>query len=438
MPLTLIRGRHRKRPTSSLRVALLGTRGVPARYGGFETAVEEVGRRLVEAGHDVTVYCRTGNSSQTPEPAEHLGMKLVHLPAVRKSSLETLSHTFFTALHLLFQRRYDAYVLCNAANSPVLPLLRLKGTPIAVHVDGLEWRRSKWGPVGQRYYRIAESLSVRWADALIADAFGIQCYYHDEFGAITDGIAYGAPILDPGSDKLAEFDLKPRRYHLVVARFEPENHVHLMIEGYLESGAEDPLVVVGSSPYSDTYVARLEALAARSDKVHLVGGVWDQALLDQLYANSLTYLHGHSVGGTNPSLLRAMGAGAHTIAYDVVFNREVAGPDADYVTDVAGVAKAVAAAEADRQRATAAGRALKRRAESLYQWDAVADDYARLCARLADGASQRGLYTGHRSPTSPWRRGRTPVIEVPETRAVGPRPSLSDVGSRTTSQPTNV
>lgn len=412
----MVFARFARRRTSAdgpLRIALLGTRGVPARYGGFETALDEIGRRLVEAGHDVTVYCRTGNSGQSPEPRTHLGMKLVYLPAVKKSALETLSHTFLTAFHLLTRPRYDAYVLCNAANSPALPLLRLRGTPVAVHVDGLEWRRSKWGPVGQKYYRIAEALSVRWADALIADAYGIQCYYKDEFGAVTDGIAYGAPIVDPGTDKLAEVGVEPGRFHLVVARFEPENHVHLMIEGYLASHAQDPLIVVGSSPYSDEYVESLQALAARSDKVHMIGGVWDQDLLDQLYANATTYLHGHSVGGTNPSLLRAMGAGAHTVAYDVVFNREVAGPDAAYAADAAGVAAAIDAAEADRDAARAAGQALKERASRLYRWDDVARDYADLCARMARGESQRGLYTGRRATASPWRKDRTPEIDLP-------------------------
>lgn len=405
---------------------MLGTRGAPARYGGFETAVEEVGRRLVDAGHDVTVYCRTGNSGQTPEPTCYEGMRLVHLPAVKKSALETLSHTFYSALHLLFQPRYDAYVLCNAANAPMLPLLRLRGTPTAVHVDGLEWRRSKWGPVGRRYYRIAESLSVRWADALIADAYGIQCYYQDEFGAITDGIAYGAPLIEPGSDQLHELGLEPRQFHLVVARFEPENHVDLMIEGYLASEAVYPLVVVGSSPYSDDYNAKVQALADTSDKVHLVGGVWDQNLLDQLYANCLSYLHGHSVGGTNPSLLRAMGAGAHTIAFDVVFNREVAGPDAEFAASPHDIAAAIDRAEADPVKAAAAGRALVRRASENYRWDDVADAYGDLCAALARGGSQRGLYTGRRNPASPWKGHHTPTVTLPTeeapTRHVPARP----------------
>lgn len=398
-----------------LRIALMGTRGVPARYGGFETAIDEVGQRLVAQGHDVTVYCRTGNSGENPAPREYLGMTLVHLPAVRNKQLETLSHTFLSALHAVFRAdRFDAAVVCNSANAFALPLLAAKRIPVAVHVDGLEWRRTKWGRVGRQYYRIAEALSVRWADALIADAYGIERYYDDEFGARTDGIAYGAPDLaDVGDDLLHEVGVEKDSFHLVVARFEPENHVDLIIEGYLRSNAKLPLVVVGSTPYPSEHSARIDELAAQSDRVRLLGGVWDQRLLDQLYAGALTYLHGHSVGGTNPSLLRAMGAATATIAYDIVFNREVAGEFALYAGTPGEFAAAIDEAEADLGHTHGAGQQLAERARHRYSWDDVAEAYSRLCAHLANGASQRGLFTGRRSVTSAWRDGRTPWIEVP-------------------------
>lgn len=415
-----------------LRIALMGTRGAPARYGGFETAVEEVGRRLVEQGHDVTVYCRTGNSGEKVDPATYAGMRLVHLPALRHRVFETLSHTALSALHALVSRRYDAAVVCNSANALALPLLRAKGVPVAVHVDGLEWRRTKWGLLGRQYYRIAESLSVRWADALIADAYGIERYYDDEFGARTRGIAYGTPDMSHvGTDQLASLGVQPGRYHLVVARFEPENHVDLMIEGYLRSDAELPLLVVGSTPYPSEHSARIEELAATNDRVHLLGGVWDQNLLDQLYAGALTYLHGHSVGGTNPSLLRAMGGATQTVAYDVVFNREVAGPHALYAGSAGEVAAALAECEADPEGTAEHGRALAQRAAERYDWDQVARDYAQLCGELAAGESQRGLFTGRRSGSSAWRHGRTPWIAVPEPADAAPAPAPLEIADAT-------
>ncbi|MGH8976817.1 MAG: DUF1972 domain-containing protein, partial [Acidimicrobiia bacterium] len=179
-----------------MKIAMVGTRGVPARYGGFETCVEEVGSRLSAAGHEVVVYCRTNSSEDPARPKEYKGMSLVHRPALKKRSLETLSHTALSVGHLMTHPA-DAVLLFNAANAPMLPALRTRGLPVATHVDGLEWKRAKWPPLGRKYYRIAESLAVRWSDALIADAHGIREYYDNEFGAPTELITYGAPIIDP-------------------------------------------------------------------------------------------------------------------------------------------------------------------------------------------------------------------------------------------------
>ena len=360
-----------------MRIALLGTRGVPARYGGFETAVEEVGRRLADRGHRVVVYCRTTPGGE--RPSRHLGMDLVHLPAARKRALETLSHSALSVAHLLAHRADAAFVF-NSANSPLLPALRAARIPTATHVDGLEWKRAKWGPVGQRYYRVAESLAVRWSDALIADAQGIADYYQGEFGAPTTLLAYGAPLIDPGSDRLAELGLTPGEYHLVVARFEPENHVDVITEGYVRSAARKPLVIVGSAPYSDAYTARVHAAA--DGRVRFLGGVWDQDQLDQLYAHSYTYLHGHSVGGTNPSLLRAIGAGAAVLAYDVDFNREVVAESGRFFISPADVAALVEAAEADPAAVAQCGRRARELAGN-YDWDDVAAGYEELAQRLA-------------------------------------------------------
>lgn len=395
-----------------LSIAMVGTRGVPARYGGFETAVEEVGRRLADRGHQVRVYCRRPAGEKRQErPAEgagderYLGMTLVYLPALRRRSLETLSHTALSVGHLVRHRTDVAFVL-NAANAPMLPALRLARIPVATHVDGLEWRRAKWGPAGRRYYRAAEALAVRWSDALIADAQGIADYYTAEFGATTRRIAYGAPVIDPGSDALAGLDLTPGGYHLVVARFEPENHVLEAVEGYVASTAERPLVVVGSAPYSTGYTQAVTR-AADDPRVRLLGGVWDAALLDQLYANALTYVHGHSVGGTNPSLLRAIGAGTATVAWDVPFNREVLRDDGWYFDDPASLAALLVRAEAGVDEVAAHGRALVARARD-YDWDDVATGYETLALDLAarrvrpsaSGRRRRSLQTpaqGHGS-----------------------------------------
>ncbi|NEK85471.1 glycosyltransferase family 1 protein [Blastococcus saxobsidens] len=376
-----------------MRIAMVGTRGVPARYGGFETAVEEVGRRLADRGHRVVVYCRT-TPGEDERPSRYLGMELVHLPAARKRSLETLSHSALSVAHLL-ARRTDAAFVFNAANAPLLPALRAARIPVATHVDGLEWKRAKWGPIGQRYYRLAESLAVRWSDALIADAQGIADYYRSEFGAPTTLLTYGAPRIAPGTDKLAELGLTPGGYHLLVARFEPENHVDVIVDGYRRSGATKPLVVVGSAPYSDAYTARVHGLA--DERVRFLGGVWDQDQLDQLYAHSYTYLHGHSVGGTNPSLLRAIGAGAAVLAYDVDFNREVVEDAGRFFASPADVAALVDAAEADPAMVGRAGVRARELAKG-YDWDDVAAGYEQLARRLAGRNVPSRRPSGRRFP----------------------------------------
>ena len=394
---------------TSMSIAMVGTRGVPARYGGFETAVDEVGRRLAAAGHRVVVYCRTPSDGGAPRPDSYLGMELVHLPAARKRSLETLSHTALSVGHLV-RHRTDAAFVFNAANAPLLPLVRAARIPVATHVDGLEWRRAKWGGAGRRYYRNAEALAVRWSDALIADAVGISDYYRREFDAPTTLLTYGAPLIAPGADRLAELGLEPGGYHLVVARFEPENHVDVIVDGYRRSAATRPLVVVGSAPYSDDYTRRVHGLA--DDRVRFLGGVWDQDQLDQLYGNCATYLHGHSVGGTNPSLLRALGAGAAVLAFDVDFNREVTAEAGRYWRDSGDVATLVDAAEADPEGIAASGARARELAKG-YDWDDVAAGYEQLARRLVARDVPETRPTGRRRAASPTGRG-------PVTSSAGP------------------
>ncbi|MFE1647054.1 glycosyltransferase [Microbacterium sp. P01] len=363
---------------------MVGTRGVPAAYGGFETAIEEVGKRLAERGHRVIVYTRGSESKEKT----YLGMEVVHLPAVPQKQVETLSHTGFSVVHAMAGRKPDVAFVFNAANSPFLPLLRARRIPVALHMDGLEWRRSKWGARGKAYYRWAEEFGVRKADALIADAPGIADYYSHQFNVPTEMIRYGAPILESAPEEgVRELGLEPNGFHLVVARFEPENHVLEIVEGYRHSDAHMPLVVVGSAPYSADYTQAIRAAAADDPRIRFLGGVYDQDLLDALYFHAFTYVHGHSVGGTNPSLLRAMGAGTAVIAYDVAFNRETLDDQAWFFDSTRDVTGHFAAVEADRERAAELGASARSRARDVFRWDTVADAYEDLAARLADRRS---------------------------------------------------
>ncbi len=379
-----------------MRVAMVGTRGVPASYGGFETAVEEIGKRLVARGHEVIVYTRVEDREAAPR--EYLGMQLVPLPAVRSKALETLTHTASSTAHVVAKSKPDMAFLFNAANAVYLPALRARKIPVATHVDGLEWRRTKWGKGGRKFYRVSESLAVRYSDALIADAQGITDYYASEFAATTDLIAYGAPIIrNCDRDNLDE-GLQYKQFHVLVARFEPENHVLEGVSGYVESSAIHPLLVVGGAPFAAEYTERIEKIANSDSRVHMLGPVWDQGRLDALYSGALTYLHGHSVGGTNPSLLRAMGAATATIAYDVSFNREVLGDDGRFFKRPGELAKHIHEAEGNPDEMVSTGRRLQERAEQRYNWDDVTSKYEALAVRLVSGESQAGRFSGRRAP----------------------------------------
>jgi glycosyltransferase involved in cell wall biosynthesis len=368
-----------------MKIALIGTRGVPAKYGGFETAAEEIGTRLAARGHQVIVYCR--NPGQRLR--SYRGMALVNLPALRLKQIETLSHTALSIGHAVVRSRPDVAVVFNCANSPLLPLTRLAGIPVAVHVDGLEWRRAKWGRAGKAYYRRAESLATRLANALIADSHGIAAYLADTYGVDSTYAAYGADLVEREPNAIENLGLKSLAYHLVVARFEPENHVDLILRGYARARCRLPLVVVGDAPYSSDHKNEITRLAEHDQRVRLLGSVYDRGTLDQLYANARTYIHGHSVGGTNPSLLRAMGAGTAVVAFDVPFNREVAEGDAAYFTSDDDLGALLETYESDVGLATSAGRRLQEAVVARYRWDDVAVRYESLLLSLQSGQAKR-------------------------------------------------
>jgi len=358
----------------------MGTRGVPAQYGGFETAVEEIGRRLVQRGYQVTVYCRNPGQRQR----EYLGMHLVNLPAIRHRMTETLSHTGISAAHAIVRDRPDVVLLLNAGNAPWLRPLAWAGIPTAIHLDGLESRRQKWRGIGARYYRWAERAAVTWGTEVIADAEAIADHVQRLYARQCVVIAYGAQVIHPGSDRLVELDCTPGGYHLIVARLEPENHVLEAVQGYRRSRQAVPLVVVGDAPYSQDYIRQVREAAAGDPRIRMVGSIYDRELLDQLYGNAATYVHGHSVGGTNPSLLRAMGAGAAVLAFDVEFNREVTAGEALFwsgADDVSAVFDSLAEGihDEDLRRYRVLGR---QRIGEHYQWEQIVDQYEQLIHRL--------------------------------------------------------
>lgn len=367
-----------------MKIALIGTRGVPAKYGGFETCVEELGRRLAERGHEVTVYCR--KSYYKERPLHYLGMKLVYLPNLKKKSLDTLSHTFFSMAHALFQK-YDILMVFNAANSPALFLPRLFGKKIAINTDGLEWKRGKWGAVARRYYKFAEWLSTKLAQRVVADSTGIQDYYRDTYGTETTYIAYGAyPAESRNPAPLARLGLIPGEYFLQVTRFEPENNPLLTIMAYKKLKTDKKLVLVGGVPYKSQYADAIAEEARGNPNIILPGYIYDKELLGEIWCNCFAYVHGNEVGGTNPALLQSMGSGCFLIAIDVSFSRDVLGDSGIFFEKtVDGLFGKMAWALEQTSglgpfRAKARERVMER-----YSWERVTDGYESLFRELAGG-----------------------------------------------------
>lgn len=356
------------------RLAILGSRGIPARYGGFETFAEELSTRLVSAGVDVTVFCE---KTQADGADEYRGVKLEY---VRVAGLGPLTTILFDLRCLLLARKgYDIVYMLGYGASPFCFLPRLWGSQVWINMDGVEWARSKWSGLAKFWFRLCEASALYTATRILADAEAIKTHIasrHRRTGTYSV-IPYGAEIVssDPESRPLDAFDLRPYEYYLIVCRLEPENHVLEIVQGFLSSDSEVPLVIVGNHEVSSKYVESL--LEYECDRILFVGPVFDKVTLRALRFYCRGYFHGHSVGGTNPSLLEALGAGNPVFAHDNVFNREVAGVFGRYFSDIADIPILVADFEADFVPGAARQRAWEI-VRSRYTWEIVTRKYLAL------------------------------------------------------------
>jgi glycosyltransferase involved in cell wall biosynthesis len=362
-----------------MRIALLGTRGIPANYGGFETFAEELSARLVKRGHPVAVYCRTNNVPKRATP--YRGVDLKFLPTIPHKYFDTLAHTAISTVHALFGG-YDAILYCNSANAVFSFAPRLIGVPTALNVDGLERGRRKWNKLGQAWYSLSERLSCWLPSETITDAAVIQKYYAERYNKSSQMIAYGADFeKESSTGALERLGLEPGQYFLYVSRMEPENNALLVAKAFARTSVPQRLALVGDAPYAADYLR--EVRSAPDSRIVMPGGIYGKGYRE-LQSHCLAYIHATEVGGTHPALIEAMGRGAPTLYLETPENAEVAGdagmPFGNSEKALAAlIEKTAAMAPAELEQW---GRRAEERARGRYDWEHVADRYENLLSAM--------------------------------------------------------
>lgn len=385
----------------------MGTRGVPARYGGFETFAEEIGVRLAARGHRVVVYCRRPPGGAKARGTDmYRGIQRIVLPAVSHKYLETLSHTFLSTLHALLHP-VDVVLLCNGANAIFSWLPRLRGQKVVINVDGIERKRAKWNAAGRAWYALGERLSTLAPDRFVSDAEVVRQYYLARYGKDSTMIPYGAPVRrQAGADGLAALGLEPGRYVLFVSRLEPENGAHTVISAFEGVHTDLRLAIVGDAPYAKRYIAALRV--TDDPRIVFTGAIYGDGYR-MLQENAYCYVQASEVGGTHPALLEAMGAGNLVLALATPENREVLGDAGRYFSDAAELRRQLQAIADDPVSVEHARVVAMQRVRQSYSWDRVTDLYEALFRELVPaGTGENKTAKGRRPAIAALRSGHEP------------------------------
>ncbi|MDQ0145996.1 DUF1972 domain-containing protein [Pseudarthrobacter niigatensis] len=353
------------------KVSIIGTRGYPSYYGGFETAVRRLAPYLADAEWDVTVYGRDGSVERDPGHADHRIRSVLTL-GLNTRALSTMSYGLTSVLNAMIKRP-DVALVMNVANGFWLPLLRLRGIKTVVNVDGIEWERDKWGKAAKLVFKAGAFFTAKFADLLICDAVEIQRIWRERYGVSSKFIPYGGDV--PPSLPVEE-GLRSRGYVLMVARFVPENTVLEFFEAAKELAKAWDVVIVGSSGFGGELDEAARALSEASEKVHWLGHISDDRRLFALWQHAGAYFHGHSVGGTNPALVQAMACGAPVVARDTTYNREVLSDTATYAQPTEGsIVDSVSELMGSPELQSTLSAGAVERARSFYSWELVCGAY---------------------------------------------------------------
>src|SRR6266699_283086 len=350
-----------------MKLAIMGTRGIPANYGGFETFAEELSTRLVARGHEVTVYGRS-NNIRYPEPT-YKGVKLTILPTIGTKYLDTVVHTFLSVLHALVRKRFDCVLMCNAANAIFAFVPRLSGTPVALNVDGIERRRKKWGTPGRAYYRFSEYLATIIPNVVVSDANVIREYYLNKYGRASVTIMYGANCQRTETTTvLQQLGLRPRDYFLYVSRLEPENNAHIVVQAFERVRTGKRLLIVGDAPYAHRYIEQLKS--TNDARILFPGAIYGLGYRE-LQSHAHTYIQATEVGGTHPALIEAMGASNCVIAKDTPENHEVLEDCGLFFREAGALSRQMELTLSDQALVDTLRAKAFQRASRTYSWDAI-------------------------------------------------------------------
>ncbi len=359
-----------------MNIFIIGTRGIPNSYGGFEAFAQHISIRLVKAGHSVTVLYQ---NTQKESLSHYFGVR--RLPVqVSKYIPRNLQKIIYVLKSLLKIKHepFDAAICCGHSFGLFFPFFGKKfWEKLIVNMDGIEWNRSKWGITAKSMLKLSEKLAVKYVDRIVADNREIKKYLDSKYGISSTYISYGANFPDEqhALNEIKRFDLSPYDYGLVIARIEPENQIENAINAFVD--INKTLIIVGDT--RTKYGRKIERTYQIHSNIKFVGSIYNQKVLNTLRAYSRVYYHGHSVGGTNPSLLDAMACGCIIVAHNNPFNREVLANAGTYFSStnnlVFCIQKSWNFTKNQRERI---GAKVIERAKNLYSWEKVMSNYLTL------------------------------------------------------------
>lgn len=362
-----------------LKISIIGVKGYPYVYGGFETLIKELVERLIHKNVDITVYCHRGLFKE--RPPVYNNVKLVYVPSIELKSFTQLVHSLLSTLHACFCKN-DVIFYVNAANGPFGLITRLFGKKTVINVDGMEWLRPKWKGIGVKYFYFAAKQATKNFDLLVTDAFEMQKTYLELFNKKTTMIAYGADTVEGASvDLIEQWGLEKQDYYLIVGRLIPDNNSHLIIDAYLSINSTKKLVIVGDDIFHETYSNTIKQIQ-NHPSILFTGYVKDKALLSALYQNCFIYIHGHEYGGTNPTIVKAMAEGTCILALNNRFSQEVLqqGKFGTYFEkNIGDLAKKMLDAEASDLTTNSWIKKYREQSKNgitdIYDWDHITEQY---------------------------------------------------------------